>query len=282
MNFTIGEFSNIVRISSKTLRYYDSIGLFCPQSIDTNTGYRYYTENQIEDILFIIELRKYDFSLTEIKEMLTQRNTDILREKLCNKLDYYDDAIEKLIQQKRDLKTSINAISNNKPLWDVHRNETFSIKTLKKKFVFHEYFLLPYDNWLQKLQNKLDICILTLKAKGIETRQSPIVLYHFDHEKSSTDSVYTEICIEVVKTKFIENEPGFKTIDEGTFACAMHTGSVSTDNYLLDLRQMDRQFMQWIVLNEYKIIGTPMEIILKPPTPNDLNRIVEYYAPIQK
>jgi DNA-binding transcriptional MerR regulator len=38
----IGEFSQISRVSVKTLRYYDQIGLFRPFYISPQTGYRYY------------------------------------------------------------------------------------------------------------------------------------------------------------------------------------------------------------------------------------------------
>ena len=43
----IGEFSELVGISSKTLRYYDELGLFSPETVDSETGYRYYQESQI-------------------------------------------------------------------------------------------------------------------------------------------------------------------------------------------------------------------------------------------
>ena len=40
---TIGEFSNICRVSTKTLRYYAEIGLILPDEINPENGYRYYS-----------------------------------------------------------------------------------------------------------------------------------------------------------------------------------------------------------------------------------------------
>ena len=41
--YSIGMFSQICRVTPKTLRHYDEIGLLRPARIDRFTGYRYYT-----------------------------------------------------------------------------------------------------------------------------------------------------------------------------------------------------------------------------------------------
>jgi DNA-binding transcriptional MerR regulator len=41
--FKIGDFSRLVRLSTKMLRHYDEIGLFKPALVDRFTGYRYYS-----------------------------------------------------------------------------------------------------------------------------------------------------------------------------------------------------------------------------------------------
>ena len=45
--FRIGEFSKIAQVSGRLLRYYDEIGLLIPESIDPETGYRYYSARQL-------------------------------------------------------------------------------------------------------------------------------------------------------------------------------------------------------------------------------------------
>ena len=67
---TIGEFSSICRVSTKTLRYYAEIGLILPEEINPENGYRYYSINQLETMLFINRLKAYHFSLEEIKAIL--------------------------------------------------------------------------------------------------------------------------------------------------------------------------------------------------------------------
>lgn len=59
----IGEFSRLSRISVRMLRHYDEIGLLAPDTVDPETGYRYYSEEQLAAASRITALREMDFSL---------------------------------------------------------------------------------------------------------------------------------------------------------------------------------------------------------------------------
>ena len=41
MKYKISEFSKLVNVPVKTLRYYDEIGLFKPEEVDIFSNYRY-------------------------------------------------------------------------------------------------------------------------------------------------------------------------------------------------------------------------------------------------
>lgn len=64
--YKIGEFAKIVDCSVKTLRYYDDIGLLTPDTIDNFTGYRYYSDSNVNEYKLINLLKSVDFSLAEI------------------------------------------------------------------------------------------------------------------------------------------------------------------------------------------------------------------------
>ncbi len=76
--YTIGEFSKIGSVSTKTLRYYDAIGLLRPARVDEENHYRYYCESQVDDILFIAELKRYDLRLEQIKAILESGDKTLL------------------------------------------------------------------------------------------------------------------------------------------------------------------------------------------------------------
>jgi DNA-binding transcriptional MerR regulator len=64
--FTIGAFSRLCGVSSKTLRAYDELGLFRPAWVDAESGYRRYSPAQLPEIRRIAALRSMGMSLPEI------------------------------------------------------------------------------------------------------------------------------------------------------------------------------------------------------------------------
>ncbi len=76
MNYQIGEFSLISRLSIKTLRYYHECGLLDPAFIDDESGYRYYDQSCLERVKIINELKELDFPLKDIKEILVNCKDD--------------------------------------------------------------------------------------------------------------------------------------------------------------------------------------------------------------
>ena len=95
----IGEFSKLVGVSIRTLRYYDEIDLFKPANIDLFTDYRYYSEDQIEDLNIINKLKSVGFTLDEIKENWDKFTDEIMlkkKEELLNKLENVNESIKEL------------------------------------------------------------------------------------------------------------------------------------------------------------------------------------------
>lgn len=68
--FTTGEFTKIARVTRRTLRHYREIGLFEPVESAFESGYHYYTMEQLPGLNRILALRDLGFSLDQIKEMV--------------------------------------------------------------------------------------------------------------------------------------------------------------------------------------------------------------------
>jgi DNA-binding transcriptional MerR regulator len=68
--FRIGDFSRIARVSARLLRFYDEIGLFVPAHADEQTGYRYYTIQQLAELNRILVLKELGFELEQVREIL--------------------------------------------------------------------------------------------------------------------------------------------------------------------------------------------------------------------
>ena len=80
--YKIGEFSLLNKVTIKTLRYYNEIGLFIPKVIDKYTGYRYYDEDQLEEFNKISKYKELGFSLEDIKKLKNNNDETIINKQI--------------------------------------------------------------------------------------------------------------------------------------------------------------------------------------------------------
>lgn len=65
----IGELAKSSGVNAKMIRHYESIGLI-PKANRTDSGYRIYTENDIQFLRFIKRARSLGFSMKEIEVLI--------------------------------------------------------------------------------------------------------------------------------------------------------------------------------------------------------------------
>jgi DNA-binding transcriptional MerR regulator len=106
MQYQIGDFSRISRLSVKTLRYYHECGLLEPVRIEQDSGYRFYDERSLERARIINSLKELDFSLKDIKEILGQCRED--RELLKHMAEKYRE-VDRKIAGYREMQHRIEA-----------------------------------------------------------------------------------------------------------------------------------------------------------------------------
>lgn len=131
--YTIGQFSRIAMVSSSALRFYDEIGLLKPCSLDRATGYRYYSAEQVGDILFISEMREYGFSLQEIKSFLKNHDKEFLLKSLREKYDQLFWEEQKITYIRRKLKTKLNNLEGGNSMDKINSDHTkMEVKVVTK------------------------------------------------------------------------------------------------------------------------------------------------------
>ena len=121
----IGDFSKLTGVSIRTLRYYDEIDLFKPAELDLFTNYRYYKEEQIEDLKIINKLKAVGFTLEEIKQHWNHFTNDVMEQKK-KQLEQQLDNINNNIKEIDKLRSTIvdGSFTNNKT------KENRKVKTL--------------------------------------------------------------------------------------------------------------------------------------------------------
>lgn len=97
----ISEFSKLSGASVKTLRYYDRIGIVKPAFIDANTGYRYYSEEQLLTLKRIAAFKQQGFTLEQIRILLEEVSEDAVTQSFVDKKKELAQVI-RLAQQQLD------------------------------------------------------------------------------------------------------------------------------------------------------------------------------------
>ena len=109
MEYTIKKLAEMAGVSTRTLRYYDEIGLLKPCRVNSS-GYRIYGEKEIDLLQQILLYRSMDIKLEDIQDIITNPNFNICqsliehRESLIsrrNQLDQLILTVEKTIEYKK-------------------------------------------------------------------------------------------------------------------------------------------------------------------------------------
>ena len=70
----IGEVSERIGLSLRSLRYYDETGLATP-SARTSGGFRLYSEADVQRLLLVMQMKPLDFTLDEMREVIDDLST---------------------------------------------------------------------------------------------------------------------------------------------------------------------------------------------------------------
>ncbi|MFC2028679.1 MerR family transcriptional regulator [Chloroflexota bacterium] len=74
--YTIKQLADLASVTTRTLRYYDKLGILKPASTGGN-GYRYYDRQSLLRLQQILFLRELDVPLREIQELLNQPDLNL-------------------------------------------------------------------------------------------------------------------------------------------------------------------------------------------------------------
>lgn len=75
MEYKIKEIASIAGVSIRTLHHYDEIGILAPSKIN-ESGYRIYSDEDLERLQQILFFKELDFTLKDIKEIIDCANFD--------------------------------------------------------------------------------------------------------------------------------------------------------------------------------------------------------------
>ncbi|MGF7047839.1 DNA-binding transcriptional MerR regulator/effector-binding domain-containing protein [Paenibacillus sp. DS2015] len=271
---SIGEFSKICEVSSKTLRYYDEIGLITPDEINPENGYRYYSIRQLKKMLSINRLKSYDFSLEEIKTLL-ELEEDQSDEMLCSalhrkrrqlqeKVNTFEYTLKEMSHDILNLEKGIPMMSYLDNI-EVQLVETQPMNILYiHQMMSSDDYVAGYGQYFSRLFDKIAIEKLTLLG-------TPMTIYHSpEYNPAGNDTEFAIPIEEIVK--------GTRDFPGGLCAKSVLKGSYP------ELTSVYAKLREWIENEGYELVKPPYEVYVTTPNqttgPEDM--VTEVYFPIKK
>ena len=270
---SIGEFSKICQVSTKTLRYYAEIGLILPNEINYENGYRYYSIEQLETMLFIKRLKSYNFSLEQIKVILQSEEfkDEKLYLSLIEKRKEIDKQVNELNIILEELNNDILNLKQGKSIMSYMEN--FDVKLVEipnmnilyiRKMVQQHEFPLEYANCFGELLKHIEDNKLTMTYP-------PMVLFHSD--EYSPFGLDTEFAIPIK-----ECVKGTRDFNPGLCLKTVLKGSYS------DLSSVYAKQLEYAEKEGYIAKDALFEVYVNDPTQveSENNLITEIYYPVKK
>ncbi|OYD07680.1 MerR family transcriptional regulator [Paludifilum halophilum] len=130
MGYQVKEVADWVGISIRTLHHYDHIGLLKPSSV-TETGYRIYSDRDLERLQQVLFFKELDFPLQRIKEILDDPAFDqkqalrMHRELLIRKKERLEGII-------RTVEQTIRSVEGGFPMDKKEMFTSFSMKAIEE------------------------------------------------------------------------------------------------------------------------------------------------------
>lgn len=246
--YTRGQFALIGKVSLKAMRIYDEMGLLKPAFIDEKNQYKYYSSEQIDDILFINELKCFGFSLEEIKDIKERGKDEFLREKLTKRLDQIDAEIKESFRRKEGIERKLNYL--NAGIDYPHSISDYTVEIIKRdeQVVASCRDILKYEDVGRLIGSVYE----RIHSFSLEAVDSHMLIFH-DHDTASLNDEYDiEVCVPV--NKVLQHED-FSTgiLEERMYARTLHRGAFSTSG------RAHAAIIDWVKENGYEICGSPVE-----------------------
>jgi DNA-binding transcriptional MerR regulator len=272
--FKISEFSKFSRVPTKTLRYYDEIGLFSPAQVDRFTNYRYYSAEQLPRLNRILALKEMGLSLAEIARLLNEQVSleelrGMFRLKEAEVRQQVDDAQARLALVANRLKQIEQ--EGKMPEQDV------VIKRIEPVHVLYLRQIAPTPNSVGDIMGEGFGVMMQQRMMPIAP---PMTIFYDDEFLPANMDIAVAFPVDA-SVKGELSLPGGRALTAQTLpeivtaACTIHQGNYDA------LGQSYGALAAWIEANGYRVAGHPREIYLTAPEEGKLP-ITEIQFPVEK
>jgi len=271
--FKIGEFSKLSRVTVKTLRYYDEIGLLKPAEVDRFTSYRYYSASQLPRLNRILALKDLGLSLDQIGQLLKD---DLSPEQIRGMLRLKQAEIRQQVQEEQARLARVEQRLRYIEQEDKMPNYDVVIKKVDSQRIAAVRGVIPNYGAQGQLWDELCAYLAQHKLKSVG---SCFTLYYDEGYKER--DVDAEVCEPVPVDALLTSQEQVKVYELPAvekMACVVHHGSYD------DLGQAYMDLLAWIETNGYRITGPNRDVYLRGPESGSdpTTYVTEVQVPVEK
>lgn len=168
---SLGRFAKTGQLSRKALRLYDELGILVPVYVDPDTGYRYYSPDQLERARFIRMLRSMEMPLADLRRVLAATTAE--------------DAIRLVNECAREFETRVAGVrrATAKVLAYLNKEqETMPMEISVKSFPGQRVATIkkhirvePFQKYIPEALKQIDTYII---ASGAQISGDPFCFYY--------------------------------------------------------------------------------------------------------
>ncbi|HEY4384586.1 MAG TPA: MerR family transcriptional regulator, partial [Ktedonobacteraceae bacterium] len=215
----IGEFARVGQVSIVTLRHYDQYGLLKPNALDPETGYRYYSLDQLPRLNRILALKDLGFPLEQIAYLLQEEpSLEQLRGMFKLKQAQTQEMIEREQARLTRIAARIRQIEQEgkMPAYEV------LLKQVDPVLVASIREFVPLGNDLARSYSKI---VAYLDQQHVPHEQPALLLTHSRHELHGDNlEIDVEIAIPLSAVLPEREQITIRTLPGAWMASTVHTG----------------------------------------------------------
>jgi DNA-binding transcriptional MerR regulator len=245
----IGRFSRLCRISIKSLRHYDELGLLKPAEVDEASGYRYYDLAQAERAERIRLFRTLDMPLDEIREFLDEKDGAAARQKI----EHHLRRVEADLSNQREVLASLKQL-----LWGrAGEPPSVGLRPVDSCPIAGISARVPFPDRGRAVSRALLAIYGALGEAGIPPNGPPTAI--FDEAGDDEDELPIEVAVPIAAAVALGPTVHTRVLVGGLAASIIHQGGYA------GLSQAHRSLVAWMIDHGHDIGGPLREIYLVGP-----------------
>ncbi|MEO5887311.1 MAG: MerR family transcriptional regulator [Anaerolineales bacterium] len=268
----IGDFARLSQVSVVTLRYYDETDLLKPVKVDTFTGYRFYSADQLPRLNRILALKDLGFSLDQIKLMLAD---GLPLEQLRGMLTMQRNEVEKRLSGEKERLHRIEArlrqieMENKMPNYDV------VIKTVPATLIASRRVTIPTNDQVPQYLDSAYMEVYSYVHRQSAKDTGPcFALWHSPSDVYENEDA--EAVVPIDRPLKGDDRVKVYELPSTQVASVVHQGNFE------DFTQGHATLLEWIDANGYQITGPYREIYIKHDKSQMSDSTTEIQFPVEK